>query len=114
WVQVSKDGCVVTDTIRITVPDLHQYLGNDTVFCKQDPISLSLQVNTLPGAGTLWSDGSTGSAFQVTDSGTYWVSVNYGGCAACDTIHIGKELCDCFFEMPSAFSPNGDGRNDRL
>jgi hypothetical protein len=68
-------------------------LGVDTVLCKPGTIVLS------PGAFNqyLWSNNSTGTTLNVTDTGTYWVNVTgSNGCSTRDTIVIRQSAqCQC-------------------
>jgi len=112
WVQVRKDGCVGSDTIRITQVHRPQDLGADLFLCKDEPVDRTLAANAGSGSRIAWSDGSTGQTLPVRDTGAYWVTVTDRTCAWSDTVVIGQEVCDCLFDMPTAFSPNGDGRND--
>ncbi|MCB9304271.1 MAG: gliding motility-associated C-terminal domain-containing protein [Lewinellaceae bacterium] len=61
---------------------------------------------------------ATENVFAPADTGYYEILVELPGCIVLDTIRIlaldctiKDEAPDCFF-IPSAFSPNGDGRND--
>ncbi len=85
--------------------------SGDTSFCK----GTQFLVNPPPGYfGFLWSTGSTDHVLRVDDTGTYWVACE-AGCAAAvfiDTIHVSAINCDCFSDIPTAFTPNNDGRND--
>lgn len=87
-------------------------LGNDTVLCNGDIIRLE----TLYGQ-TLWSDGHIGRDLIVVEPGTYWAQV-YDTCqdiTYADTISVAHTVCIkdfCNIAFPTAFSPNGDGRND--
>ncbi len=113
WVEVSADGCSHSDTVRIHFADLRQDFGeDDRTLCQKDQIDLLLEANTYSGAVALWQDGSTGSSYHVTDTGVYWVVVKDSFCVDSDTLVIEREFCECFIELPTAFSPNGDGRND--
>jgi gliding motility-associated-like protein len=61
-------------------------LGNDTTLCSGNVLTLNA---TVAGATYVWQNNSTNSTFQVTQSGTYWVSVTDGnGCVATDTIVV--------------------------
>jgi gliding motility-associated-like protein len=61
-------------------------LGNDTVICEGNSVSLS------PGGqfeSYCWQDGSSNPVFQVTSAGEYWVEIiDEFGCFAYDTIEI--------------------------
>jgi gliding motility-associated-like protein len=87
YVTVSNNnGCIASDTINIILDSLQINLGNDTMFCIDNPFSIS------PGAGFasyLWQDASVASSYSITKSGKYFVSVtNAKGCNASDTINI--------------------------
>lgn len=83
-------------------------LGNDTTLCVGNPFSLS------PGsgfAGYAWSDGSSGTSFSPTASGTYWVTVTDTNlCSASDTAMVTFDTCTTVEEQePGAvvsISPN--------
>jgi len=107
---VTKNGkCDSTITINLTVlhlPDAYVTLVKDTVVCPGE--------NILLKAGNFdaytWQDGSSLSTYNVTIPGTYNVSVtNYCGTTAGTTV-VKPRLCDIY--LPSAFTPNRDGKND--
>jgi len=112
WVTATAGGCSDTDTVSIRFIDLRQDLGPDTAFCKGTPVQLILHAAAATPALIRWSDGSTGSSLLVSDTGHYWVSVSEPPCSATDSISIGIQMCRCYCQAPSAFSPNGDGLND--
>ncbi len=113
WVEVSSEGCVGADTVMVRFVDLRQDFGHeDRMLCQRQEIDLTLEAYVPGAAYALWQDGSTASSFPVHDSGTYWVEVRDSFCVASDTFHVQREFCACFIELPTAFSPNGDGRND--
>jgi gliding motility-associated-like protein len=114
WVVVEKEGCAASDTLQVVVPDLSQNLGEDRSFCMNDPIRVNLQANVPEGGEALWSDGSSSPLLYVADTGRYWVEVRHGACFGSDTVHLAREQCECLPLVPGAFTPNGDGRNDRL
>lgn len=64
----------------------------------------------------IWNDGIVSSKRLFTDSGLYIVTIenNCLGYQYQDTISIDKQNCLCTPNVPSAFSPNNDGKNDIL
>ncbi|WP_162902805.1 gliding motility-associated C-terminal domain-containing protein [Taibaiella koreensis] len=109
---VSQSGCTASDTVNITVTDLKQDLGKDTVVCQRQPFAISLNAAVPPGASVQWSTGSTDPGIVVTHTGKYSVRVTKDGCEGLDDYIVNDEMCDCIAGMPNAFSPNGDGLND--
>jgi gliding motility-associated-like protein len=112
WLSVENEGCIAIDTIVVAALDIAGGLGDDTVICRDQLLTLGLTVD-LPHdiqRQTLWSDGTVGHSLTVSSEGTYWAEV----CHSRDTILITEEYCDCDVEIPSAFTPNGDGKNDRF
>jgi gliding motility-associated-like protein len=109
---VDRKGCLAHDTVNVLIYDVRQDLGADTLLCSDLPLNWTLQANVDPGASVMWSDGSDAAYLQVADSGQYWVTVTAASCVGTDTVSVTKQVCDCRVYIPSAFSPNGDGRND--
>ncbi len=116
-------GCLKpkTDTLVVTViPMLNAYAGKDTAVLPGQP----LQMQASGGTDYLWRP-TTGlnnpgisnpiAIFDNTiDSITYTVRVSEGSCFADDqvTVRIFKNGVDIF--VPSAFTPNADGKNDAV
>lgn len=111
WLRISKRECAFTDTVVVTY-NTNIVNATDTTICNDLPVDLVLQAPGLSGGTTLWSTGSTAQEIRVQLPGTYWVTVTRGTCRNSDTTHIAYEYCECEMHIPSAFSPNGDGRND--
>lgn len=113
WVQVSKDGCTASDTAKITIMDIHQNLGKDTIVCFEDEdLQVRLAANFPEGSSALWNTGSTDPVIETRDTGLFWVTVTNKHCMGTDSIVIRKQYCDCPLLFPNAFSPNNDGLND--
>ena len=83
-------GCRAADSLRVTSVAASINLGNDTTICNHD--SVLLQVNGS-FAGIIWQDGSTGTAYTVTQSGVYDVTVTTAtGCTVTDNITVNVHI----------------------
>ena len=111
YVTVSDQDCINTETVSINFPDLIQHL-QDTIFCEDQIIQLMLGANVPPGASASWSTGSTEDSIFVNRPGTYWVRVTDDACSGADTMTVATINCNCGASFPTAFTPNGDGKND--
>jgi len=110
------------DTVMVkVVPKIKAFAGNDTSIVANQP----LQLNASGGSVYLWSPGIGMSSTTINnpivtlgpsvDSITYRVKVGVPeGCFADDdiTVRVFKTGPDIF--IPSAFTPNNDGKNDVL
>jgi gliding motility-associated-like protein len=104
---------VLSDTVRISTIDVKQDLGADVVLCKGESFApLELHANVPSGAQVLWSNGSDDTLISATEAGDYWVMVTDSVCTGSDTLSVIEQLCNCWTDIPNAFSPNGDGLND--
>jgi len=83
-------------------------LDGDTFLCTGQQMVLAPDLNT--SASLLWQDGSTGPNFTVTTEGPYSLQATNRCGNYYDEVTIAAGLCN--IEMPSAFSPNGDGINE--
>ncbi len=104
----SENGCNTSASVivgEIAKPVI--YLGADTTLCIGE-------VLFLPETGGmdsfLWSNGSYGTTLTVANAGTYWATASNICGSATDTINIDYIACDLW--LPTAFTPNGDGKND--
>ena len=86
-------------------------LGRDTVLCNGETLLLDA---TAPNTTYLWQDLSTNPTYTVTKEGTYRVTVSDSCGSKSDTIHVRYKNCNCNIQVPNAFTPNHDGRNDRF
>ena len=86
------------------------FLGNDSALCYGSSRTFTVDAGY---AGYLWYDGLGGETRTVNTPGEYWVQVTgNNGCITRDTATI-KRINACGFFMPSAFSPNNDGKNEQ-
>jgi gliding motility-associated-like protein len=114
WVEVRLGACTYADTLQVRYTDLRQRLGADIVLCRNEQIAAVLEAHRPAGASLRWSTGEDTDRIQVREPGTYWVEVSDPPCTGSDTIVVREEFCSCQLQMPAAFSPNGDGKNDRF
>ncbi len=106
---VAFNGCDSIRTLELNVITAVQpALGADTTLCPGTTLLLQ------PGrfAAYRWSDGSEGPSLLVRAPGDYAVRVTDQCVDTTVSIRVAYEDCYTFF--PSAFSPDGDGRNDRF
>ncbi|MBL4707817.1 MAG: hypothetical protein JKY48_05185 [Flavobacteriales bacterium] len=83
----SNNSCISRDTIVVTyTPILTVDLGNDTILCQGDTLSLDA---SRPNANYLWQDNSTNPIFNLSQQGTYSVEVtSNNSCTSRDTIVV--------------------------
>jgi gliding motility-associated-like protein len=86
WYLADNQGCIASDTIRITfTPGPELDLGSDLQLCAGETALLS----TDTAAEELrWQDGSSGSEFEVTATGIYWLEATANGCSSRDSVAV--------------------------
>lgn len=111
WVKMSVNGCQDTDTVtigEIVAPEV--YLGPDTTICLGEKLILE----GPPADSFLWQDGSEGRKFNVSQTGKYTLTAFRDGCSDTSSVLVSIVDCNCNLFVPNAFSPNGDGLNDKF
>jgi len=111
-VAVELGNCIFTETFEVMVqntPD--QVLTTEESICPEDELILDA---TLPDATYRWDDGSTSPTRTISGPGIYSVSVTIANCVSEYQVNLEPINCDPILEMPNAFSPNADGKNDLL
>jgi gliding motility-associated-like protein len=102
------------DSIAFTVfPSVTgKFLPPDTTKCSYSTIPV---IPTRVFATYAWSNGQNSSTIAVTDPGRYLLHVtDSNGCAGVDSIDIRDSTCPQYVYISNAFTPNGDGRNDKF
>jgi len=110
----------VTDSILVKIiPKVNAFAGNDTAVVREQ----ALQLNATGGTDYLWipsfnlSDPHIANPvvtfLEAPDTLLYSVKVSTPeGCSATDSIKIFVFATQPEVFVPTAFTPNGDGRND--
>jgi gliding motility-associated-like protein len=116
---VSTDNCISdTAIVDISIIDLHVNAGRDTLVATGQPLQLNaiangnnLHYSWAPSTGLDDSFSASPLASLQLDQ-TYYLTVSSPeGCIDKDTLHV-KVYKGPEFYVPTAFSPNNDGRND--
>ena len=104
----SAPGAIAVRVLALPAVDL----GADTSLCRDEMLSLTAMQDSTGETIYLWSTGDTGCCVHIRETGTYHVQVS-GLCGtASDSVHVRFVPCDQCIWVPSAFTPDGDGRND--
>ena len=107
-----NNGCIGSDTTILTTlfPLPKNFLPSDSAVCSYE----SILIKANPGyLNYLWSNGFTGTNFNVSIPGIYWLEVTDNNqCKGRDSIIILPKECIKEVYVPSSFTPNNDGKND--
>lgn len=118
---VSTDGCL-SDSIRIPVKivDIALYAGRDTLIAKGQPLQLNavatgdnLSYSWYPATGLNDAQIADPMAVLFQDMKYVLTVTSPEGCVEVDSLFV-KAYTGPEFYVPSAFSPNHDGKNDLL
>lgn len=103
-------GDSICRTEELIIPSLPKSFIQDTI----RSCSVFLLKPDLPDSidQYKWSTGSTELDIQLTETGTYVLTIQAKGCQYSDTTYFEVKNCDCSVYIPTAFSPNNDGLND--
>lgn len=106
-------GCFSYDTIQLKVRQAQQVsLGSDINVCAGEMIKIDA---TNSFAKYLWNTGSTSSFINADRRDFYWVqATDANGCISRDTISLEWKTCPVAFWAPTAFTPNGDDKNEQF
>ena len=103
------NGCRNKDDIVVGMekapkPDL----GNDTTIC----YGHSVTFNGNCQGKLLWNNGSTSPTLTANQGGKYYLTATNMCGSVTDTVELTIAPCEHVIWVPSAFTPNGDGKND--
>lgn len=103
--------CIIRDTATVRLPEKEDLITTaDTTLCQDATLLLDA---TVEGAGLyLWQDGAQGPTYEVARPGRYNVRAVVENCVLEDSLSVA--WCEPCLAIPGAFTPNGDGTNDRF
>lgn len=113
--------CLIASDVSLLIRDVSGLrIGKDTVLCLGDSLLLRSNLQHPPEEGMQsgiryrWHNGSTDTILQVKTAGRYTLTAtNEAGCTATASVTVAYQGCvNCKLYVPTAFTPNGDGRND--
>jgi gliding motility-associated-like protein len=112
WATVMYNNCSLSDTIEVSVmTPFVRIMERDTAICAGAEVILHAMA--FPESFFLWGSGGVGPALTTNKAGTYVVYAGNVCGTFTDSIQVEAKICDCKILVPTAFSPNGDGENDR-
>ena len=85
YVTVTSNNCTSTDSVNVILNPLPiANAGNDTSVCSGS----SVQLNATGGTTYLWSTGAGTSTINVSNGGTYNVTVTQNNCSSIDSVNV--------------------------
>ena len=113
WVSVTDNNyCKGSDTINILALNAtpSNFLKSSDSLCDYDQLVL---IPTGNYSLYNWSTGEMQPFITVANAGIYFLTVtDFNGCVGTDTTTVVQKECMNGVYIPSAFTPNGDGKND--
>ena len=104
--------CNGSDTIHVVrlLPIPANFLQGDTAICKYSDMVL-FSNNTY--TSYLWNNGETGTSIKINQPGLYWMqAIDQYNCKGVDSVTVFTKDCMEGIYVPTAFTPNNDGKND--
>ncbi|MEN9640658.1 MAG: hypothetical protein RLZZ262_2527 [Bacteroidota bacterium] len=85
------DGCVISDTLLVSLAQAASPLGPDTTVCF-GTAGYTLDASTGSAYNYVWQNGSTGQIYTVSSEGLYWVDIYTPECIIRDSVVINEFL----------------------
>ena len=110
-------GCTTTAVVEVKSPTLFSIgLSNDTTIAAGGKATLTV-TSPLTGLNATWSGGGQSFngntiAVEPKDTTVYTVVATLNNCRIVDSVQVNVEYM--VFEMPNAFTPNGDDTNEKF
>ncbi len=118
-VVVSNGDCEVSQTINIQQIDISVDLGEEAVrFCDKESYTIEPNLQSVGSAEVnfeeaqyQWSTGDTTRSITVSETGTYSLTVTYGGCSYSDEIFVELAVKPEINQVPDFHLCYGDTRD---
>jgi gliding motility-associated-like protein len=113
WVTVTNNfNCAATDTFKVAqmmeLPS--NFLKKTDSICSFSSLDVAA---TQSYTNYLWSTGAVERNIQIQNPGIYRLTVtDANGCTGTDSITVFSKQCMLGVYIPTAFTPNGDSKND--
>ncbi len=111
WVAASNSCGSDFDTIEVVFTDPIPEGIFDTLACKGEETYFDFHG---PGVSVLWFDGNTAPARSFKEEGIYSLSISNPCGVFNRQIFLTQGNCECPVHIPNAFTPDGDGLNDKF
>lgn len=114
--QASLGGCVYQDSISVAFAAPYQPgLPDSFELCLgQTAVLTAAAADPLFDTWYTWQPGGMGLSVEVDHEGSYAFTAGNVCGSWSQIVEVNVEDCDCSVFVPSAFTPNNDGRNDRF
>jgi gliding motility-associated-like protein len=101
-----RDTVIITTLLSLPIA----FLPDDTAICTYSNLLIK---PSQPFKSYLWSTGSSSASITVETPGQYWLEVtDIHNCKGKDSIGVFPKECMAGLYVPTAFTPNHDGKND--
>jgi gliding motility-associated-like protein len=109
-VKVAQEQCVLTDSVKVSfVPALVPPDNEVISFCEGETSQIGYHVD---GAIYEWNTGQTSEIIQVSETGTYALTIDNGCDEISKTFEVNVIKTCCTVSAPNIFTPNDDNKND--
>jgi gliding motility-associated-like protein len=110
WCEVTDASqCKSSDTVRLQIlPVPYVELSDSLYICNGSSVTLDAGQGNREFTYT-WQDGTSSSYYVAWEPGLYWVIVENDACSGTDSVMV-LECTNIW--VPTAFTPNNDGKND--
>jgi gliding motility-associated-like protein len=111
YVLIDLDGCILEDSFTLEFLEVFSTEFTDIVLCDEEIVTLEGRGFDIPYR---WLSGEDTPSLQVDEPGIYVKEYEYYCGDFQDRFNVEERACNCFVYVPNAFTPDGDGVNDKF